>query len=343
MSGSRISFGRALFVSAALAVGCSRGGEAARESARGGDAVDARDVRDATASVDAAVRENIGSADANGNGREDAGEEGPFLRAKPVGGKSIGHTSVVFKLKLEGGLEAAYKPRSKRGNARYRGEVAAYRLGRALGLSNVPMAIARSFDIAELRRAVGSEAIFDDVVAEEDGRVRGALIPWIKGLDFVALERDPWLTRWGGWLARGGQVPDDERSVAAQISTMVVFDFVTGNWDRWSGGNVGIDATKSTLLYIDNDGAFFDPPPAAALARQLGFLQKIDRFSRAFVEALRRVDVGAAVGDESDGAGGAPLFSARVIAAADERRKKALSIIDTKIAKGGESETLFFP
>src|SRR6478735_5009080 len=64
----------------------------------------------------------------------------------PIGGKSIGHTSVVFKVKLEGGLDAAFKPRSRRGNGRYRGEVAAYRLARALDLDNVPRAMVRPFD-----------------------------------------------------------------------------------------------------------------------------------------------------------------------------------------------------
>lgn len=335
MSESRISFGRACCaeICAVMALvvvsGCSK--EAARASGDAGPS--------AVATAGAG-----GAGTGTGTGEEDAGSaktgsEDDYARAKPLSGKSIGHTSVVFKLKLEGRLDAAYKPRSKVGKGRYRGEIAAYRLATALGLPNVPPAYARSFDLAALQSAVGHEAIFAEVVPEADGSVHGALIPWIKDLDFIALEKDPWRTRWHNWLAKGLPIATDYMGMASQVSTMIVFDYVTGNWDRWSGGNVGKLPSENRILYIDNDGAFFDPPPAPALERQLGILEKVDRFSRRFVTKLREIDVRAAIGDEMPGT---PLLSAQVLAQVEERRKKALAIIDAKTQANTPAETFFF-
>jgi hypothetical protein len=233
----------------------------------------------------------------------------------------------------------AYKPRSTRGGSRYRGEVAAYRLARALSLENVPFAMPRSFRYDALQAAVGREPIFADVVKESDGEVRGALIPWIKGLEFLPLETAEWMPKWRSWLKAGSTIPDDQRALAAQISDVLAFDQVTGNWDRWSGGNVGIDRARGMLLFIDNDGAFFDPPPAKEMTWPTTLFKGVDRFSRRFVAALRAVDVASAVGEERPGE---PLLSARVVAQTEARRKRVLAFIDAKIATLGEPSVLAF-
>jgi hypothetical protein len=272
----------------------------------------------------------------------------PYATEAPVWGKSIGHTSVVFKLKLSGGALAAWKPRSKRGANRYRGEIAAYRLGRALGISNVPPAMPRSFPMTQLRAALGdpsSEAgklLADEAIPNERGEVRGAIIPWIPDLHFLSLEAEPRRSEWRGWLAASGAVPPDETRFAEQVSTMIVFDYLTGNWDRWSGGNVGTDATGKSVLYIDNDGAFFDPPPAAPLAKQRSLLADDARFSKRFVAALRALDPEAARDAMGEDAPGEPLLAPRILAGLEERRRVALGIIDARVAKDGEDKVLVF-
>jgi hypothetical protein len=336
MSGSRSSFARAFFVSA-LVVSCTRSEARVVVEAGAPPAVTAS-AATAAAAATIAPPEVHAPSDAATGLREPPAPG--YMTAAPVAGKSIGHTSVVFKLKLEGGLDAAYKPRSKRGNGRYKGEVAAYRLATALGIPNVPPALARTFDFEALRRALGQEPIFgEEVVADPAGQVRGAVIPWIKKLDFLPLERDPSWSEWQAWLTSGGALPDDKRAFASQVSTMVVFDYVTGNWDRWSGGNIGFDAATQTLLFIDNDGAFFDPPPAPQTAKQLGLVEHVDRFSRAFVVALRAVDLSSAIGEEVPGE---PLLSKHALQLADDRRRRALKVIDAKIERTGEAKTLAF-
>jgi hypothetical protein len=130
--------------------------------------------------------------------------------------------------------------------------------------------------------------------------------------------------------------------MAAQISTLIVFDSITGNWDRWSGGQIGYDRATGSLLFVDNDAAFFDPIPPAFLA-QMALLRNIDRFSRSLVSRLRATDglvIADALGEEEPGT---PLLPPREIADTDNRRKDVLAVIDAKIASFGESAVLFFP
>ena len=245
-------------------------------------------------------------------------------------------------------MVAAYKPSSKRGPSRYKGEIAAYRLATALGLPNVPPAIPRSFPLAGLLAALGGKdtdaggLLAREALPDEKGEVAGALIPWIPRLGFLALEAEPLLGEWKGWLGASGEVPADKRSVAAQVSTMIVFDYITGNWDRWSGGNVGHDAQSGTVLFIDNDGAFYETPPRGPLADQKKRLEAVARFSRSFVGRLRALDakaLAAAMGDERDGV---PLLAGKAVAGAAKRRDEALRIIDARIARDGEPKVLVF-
>ncbi len=268
-----------------------------------------------------------------------------FANAAPRGGKSIGHTSVVFRVDFEGGLRAAYKPESKRGKKRYRGEVAAYRLARALGIPNVPPAGIRTFKRDAFRSALSSDAaalaMFDDEVVDEKGRVYGALMPWIDKLAFIPLESPTERVRWKKELENGGDLPADRVAQAAQISTLILFDALTGNWDRWSGANVGIDRKTGTLLFVDNDASFFDPIPPAFNA-EMAVLRGVDRFPRALVGRLRSFDalqLADAIGEEEPGV---PLLAPRVIAAADQRRKEIVGIIDGKIGVMGDAAVLFF-
>jgi hypothetical protein len=205
----------------------------------------------------------------------------------------------------------------------------------------------RSFAMAELRAALdpstaAGKLLAAEAVPDADGELHGALIPWIPDLHFLSLEAEPARSEWRGWLSPKGKVPDEKRRFAAQISTMIVFDYLTGNWDRWSGGNVGTDGAGEAVLFIDNDGAFFDPPPAAPLARQRSLLADDARFSRRFVAALRALSPDAARSAMGDDAPGEPLLGARALAGLEERRRDALAVVDGWVAKLGEDNALPF-
>ncbi len=276
-----------------------------------------------------------------------------YFTALPVRGKSIGHTSVVFKLALDNAQFAAYKPRSHVGGERFRGEIAAFRIAQAWGITNVPPVIARSFSAKDLSESLDAKALdlySREVVVEPGGTVRGALIPWLPQLQFMPLESAKERARWGAWLdtADAGELDDCDASLASQISTMIVFDTLTGNWDRWSGGNIGYSALGSKngcdkLLYIDNDGAFFDPVPEGPLASQMALVKKSLHFSRGFVTSLKNIsepELERALGEESPGK---PLLPRRVVDAFFARRKNVLAAIDEKIAANGDAATLSLP
>jgi len=267
----------------------------------------------------------------------------PYLTADPVSSKSIGHTSYVLKLRLEGGAVAAFKPRSKLalGDHRYKGEIAAYRLATALGLDNVPRAIPRSFDATRFG-ALQSD-FTQKGLPDDDGRIRGALMPWIDAYRVLPLEEKEQRALWEPWLLDGhSSIPEDRRALAASIATMIAFDYVTANWDRWSGGNVAEDGATGKVLFVDNDGAFYEWPDPAALARQRALLGRVMRFSRRFVGALRGLDAGkvrAALGEETIGV---PLVSERVVAGVAERCAVVVDVVDARIGGAGEGATLAF-
>jgi hypothetical protein len=335
-----------LIVAAALLLGACRDSAPVEKRDANADAHAIADVHgDAHADTDASMDADA-SVDADASLSASAEDDSPYLTGTPRSAKAIGHTSVVFKVELSTGKKAVFKPASRRGPVRYKGEIAARRLAVALGLVNVPRAFFRVFEASALSGAAGAE----EMIAP-GGVVKGALMPWIDHLEFIALEAPPLSSEWKQWLRKGAVIPDDKRALAAQISTLVAFDFITANWDRWSGGNVGIargerdreDKTSGTLLFIDNDGAFFDVPPNEGLQRNRKLLDGIDRFSRSFVVKLRVLSDDAierALGEESPGV---PLLSKKALDGVLARKRTLVEILDAKIGDAGAGAALAFP
>jgi hypothetical protein len=203
--------------------------------------------------------------------------------------KSIGHTSVVFKVETLDGKKIVWKPDSRVGRGRYRGEIAAYRLATLLGIDNVPRAEPLDFMKEELELATKNDEkakeLFETQIVFDGNVAHGMFTEWIDDYAVLPLENDK---SWKGWLKKDGVIPDDKKDLAAAISTMIVFDYITGNWDRWSGANIA--TSKGKVLYVDNDAAFFFPLPKDGEERNKRLLEGVDRFSKRFVEKLRQVD-----------------------------------------------------
>jgi hypothetical protein len=265
----------------------------------------------------------------------------------PRSGKSIGHTSVVFKLELADGKKVAWKPESKRGRGRYKGEIAAYRLATALGIDNVLPACPRTFDVATMNAIVapgsdGAKLLASEVVADGDA-IHGASIVWFDALSFWPLEKDPLRSEARAWLTAGSTIPPGKTDLARQVSTLFAFDFLTTNWDRFSGENVGFDKAADRLLYVDNDAAFMDTPPKGPLARIENAVNASDRFSRAFVAHLRECSEERLTQIFGDELPGKPLLERPTVALVARRVDKLIAKIDRKIRARGEAETLYFP
>lgn len=265
----------------------------------------------------------------------------------PRSSKSVGHTSVVFKLELSNGKKVAWKPNAKRVSGRYKGEVAAFRLAGALGIVNVLPACARVFEQTEIAAALAPNATAAKLLADEaiveNGKIHGAIIPWVDDLQFWPLEKEPLRTEAKGWLTAGSEVPTAKADLARQTSTLVSFDFITGNWDRYSGENVGIDKAGTRVLYLDNDAAFMEAVSNEQLARNKALLQSTDRFSRKVIASIRALDEARLAQVFGDDTPGRPLLSRSVIRTVARRMKELLAVVNAKIAAHGEGETLYFP
>lgn len=356
---------RVRLASLALLVACDGRGERAKKATSTGAATIAeRTPNDARAPSDARAPAAAHEIVLDGSSPQPSGDLLPAARESyrdasawtlgcnddlgaPKAAKSVGNTSVVFKLELSDGRRVAWKPNAKQVKGRYRGEIAAFRLARALGIPNVPSACFRAFEASTVLAAFAANEtaakLFASEVIVEKGEVRGAVIPWIEGLQFLPLERDPLRTDMRAWLRAGGAIPPAKMDLARQVSTLVAFDFLIGNWDRYSGQNVGLDSSGAVVLFIDNDAAFLERPPKEHLARNRALLEATDRFSRSFVAAAQKLDrerLREALGEEAPGT---PLLSDSVIATMAARAKVFSDVVTRKVDKHGEQEALFFP
>jgi len=261
--------------------------------------------------------------------------------------KPVGHTSVVLRMRTVARVTAALKVRSREIPRGYQSEIAAYRIGRLLGLDNVPPAIYRRATWKEISRrfhedAVGRRAsVGRAVLWDEDGSAPGVAIYWIKGLRSVGLENDK---RWRSWV-REGEIPPGKDTLAQDLSTMAVFDFLIGNWDRFSGGNLPTDPTQRRVLLLDNDRSFSAPLTGRRYEKLLDGLTGTTRFSKELIghlaaldEASIRAELGRDPGDSV-----APLLDDAQLEDVLDRKATILSYVAALIEERGRDQVLFFP
>jgi hypothetical protein len=268
---------------------------------------------------------------------------------RPLSLKPVGTSSVVFKMDLEGSIDAAWKPRTKTHPVGHLAEVAAFRLGRLLGLDNIAPAVPRSLPVATVRALLGAERwpeLEPQLVLRGD-ELEGAAIYWIPDMHELGLDSKDGFARWARWLAQDGDPPsrDKSKTLAADISTMIAFDYLIGNWDRFSGANAQGDHDQRRVFVRDHNVAFAEPLSRPLHERVLGRLRKVERFSRSFVSALKALDQGTldqALATPGDPPGFHALDEKRVAALLD-RRRALLSYIAATIDLHGEPKVLSFP
>lgn len=261
--------------------------------------------------------------------------------------KPVGHTSVVLRMRTIARVTAAMKLRSERIPDGFRHEIAAYRVGRLLGLDNVPPAIFRRATWKEIRRRFHEDkldersAVRRAVVWDDDGSAPGAAIYWVKRMRKIGLDHT---RQWTAWLS-DAKIPRGKRELARDLSTMVVFDFLIGNWDRLSGGNLSTDVTRSRAILRDNDRAFSTPLLPRRHDRLLAALTRTHRFSSSVVQKLVELDEPTLRAELSEDPSHSriPLLDDRQVRDLFERRATVLSYIGALIEARGEDAVLVFP
>ena len=235
--------------------------------------------------------------------------------------KGSGGRSLAFKLTFADGTQGYYKPAQSFSGANWYAEVAAYHLDRALGLGRVPPVVSRRMSWEQLRPSAGKDYRVPEIHVEPDGTVRGALVYWLDGPlapaatpagfeNWFRVDKfQPWALspykrpaayrqdlRDNKRRVRKGQQsrlyfetpPEADGALAAALSDMVIFDYLTLNIDRWGGqnGNVLTHGADQQLIFLDNGAGFSLGPPTRSLMDAR--LELLQRFRRSTVAALKR-------------------------------------------------------
>ncbi|MEM7434426.1 MAG: hypothetical protein AAF436_04675 [Myxococcota bacterium] len=261
--------------------------------------------------------------------------------------KPIGRTSVLFRMRTESRVTAGFKVESHASHHGYRCEIAAYRVSRLLGLDTVPPTVFRQATRREIKSRFHKEKtgrwkeVANATVWRDNGVVDGAASFWIKSPKRrLSSKRGAWQP----WLRVDMPIPDGSTELARDLSSMIVFDFLVANWDRYSGGNLLMSPGGDRAILIDHDAAFsrLNEP---LYRRLLDELMRTERFSAALVERLTALDAEAIEAElaEDPGHAAEPLLNDAQIAALLDRRQTVLSHVAALIDEHGSDRVLFFP
>lgn len=262
----------------------------------------------------------------------DAIRAGRVLSRRPVGS-----TSVNYACDLAGDIDMAFKPKSSSHGEAFLSEIAAFRLNRMLGLNRVPPACSRTMPRGSLRLPRETP-----VIAERDGSVRGAAIYWCPVLRDSRIDQERERNRWTSWLRARGTIAEGDRARAEEISTLIAFDTLTGNWDRWSGQNVPMDSAGH-LVYLDNNGGFSEPWGDRMMSASLRNLRQVQRFSRSVIERARAfTDASIRAEMALDGDPAHPPLSPTQITSLLRRRDALISYVDDLVRRHGADNVLSF-
>ncbi len=277
------------------------------------------------------------------------------LAATPVAKVKLNHggTSLSLRLEFASGARAAFKPLQTHPQSDPRREIAAYKLDRLLKIGHVPPAKSGGFKVAELIAAVEpayrtytAKRIDDEGIAKK-GMLYGELSWWIPEIKLVrvgshGIDEPEGVAEWAAYLQAGAKRPPELEPMLAQIASVIVFDVVTDNADRWSGNNTQGSTDNRTLYFMDNTLAFslFSLGHATNLSK----LYRIQVFPRQLITRLRALtatDIASALGGDDPLLG--PLLTRGEIRAIIQRRDHLLEYVDRLIAQFGEDAVLALP
>jgi hypothetical protein len=272
------------------------------------------------------------------------------VRTQPIVRFKLNHggSSLSFRVDFADGSRAAWKPVQTNLQTIPRKEVAAYRLNRLLGMNAVPPAAPRAVSRDELLNHLHPESlsalprIRAETVFGPTGQTIGTASYWIPVIKDSGFDTPDGQKLAQEWLSIGQRIPPEQQEMAAQLSDLIVFDFLTDNPDRLSGGNMKMSPDGAQLFFMDNTMSFFMEPEGNQRTRQA--LMRTQRFSRALYHALDRVSAQTLEQILAEETGTAyEILTPAEISAVVARRDVVRQYMDTLINEYGARNVLVFP
>jgi hypothetical protein len=255
-----------------------------------------------------------------------------------------GGSSISFRLDFADGSRAAFKPEQINPQTVPRKEVAAYRINRWLGFNAVPPATMRTLHKDELIGKLPPEAGFlanrinAETTFDAEGFTRGEVSYWIPVIFDSHLDTLDGVLNWWRWMTVGEEIPPDKVGIMAQLSSLLLFDLLTNNSDRFSGGNLMSSKDGRVLFWMDNTFGFQIEPEGHLRCRT--YLFRAQKFSKKTIAALRRFDLAALHQALQPEPG---VLSEAEMASVIARRDVALRYVDGLVQQFGADKVLVFP
>ena len=230
--------------------------------------------------------------------------------------KGSGGRTSAFKIIFDSGAQAYFKPEQN-----WYADVAAYYLDRALGLGRMPPTVARSLSLGESR-----------------SQVRGALIQALDDKPVPAVTPPGW----ENWIrverkphAQPATPQPSRADLPAELSDMIVFDFLTLNSARFGRNNANVLTLGAggPLILLDNGDAFSKGPARRGADAHLLLLAK---FRRRTIDAVRALDV-QALGQTMAADPLGPFLDTSMLRGLETRRKAVLEHVAKQERRYGDT------
>lgn len=253
--------------------------------------------------------------------------------------------SLSLKLTLKSGDKAVFKPVLKH-NDRGLKEVAAFLVARHLGVNIVPPSTIKKIPLNKILRSLtkdfpdSAEELRKKSVTDSSGFVHGAVIAWVDKLDPDGIQKLGGHKAIFKLLTRAGRKANPE--MASHASKMAIFDYLIGNWDRFTGGNYFPEPDGKRFVLIDHNNAFarLSEGQSRRLERVLGRVEWFPADFARRIEALQPSDITGILAKEP-GNGSHPLLNDKDIERLFARKRVLISKMRELVDRYGEDGALF--
>ena len=259
-----------------------------------------------------------------------------------------GGSSLSLRLHFKDGSSAAFKPEQVHEQTVPRKEIAAYRINRLLGLSRVPPATHRVLTFKQIWTKIPPkdqwqvQRLRKEAKFGKGWKLAGEVSWWIPRIRYVPIDRWKNRKRWYQWLKAYKRLRPQHVEATAQLSVMLLYDFIINNPDRFSGNNTMGTPDAKFLYFMDNTYSFFPRHRGGKIART--GLHRVQRFSRKFYRYLKALTYERLKAElDRDRNAPWPILTEPEMRAVIARRDFAVQHINRVIARYGWEKTMVFP